>query len=573
MSNQQGQAFEDLRNTISECLRILRHRWQVSLVGLCFVGSLAFWFSQQLPREYAASTIFERRDDVVLQNLIQANSPYGFDHLKTTMSMDMTGARALLRALITAGILPEQSFAGGSVLGEPERAWLETAAARFKVTPDVRLMHSSASLDTIRLACTANDPVVARRVVVALRDNYIADTRERIREILRGTQEFFAGEVKRLERQIAATEGALREGLDGFPGLDPTDPVGVGNRLELLRTQRDNWFQRKTVLEAEIAARESFLQERPTNESDEATVDERNDTTLNRAIDQAQREIVRLITEKRMTVEHPTVKAARDRLQQLELLRDSLAAQPLESLPTPPPTEVDRQWRAQQSRVEMELQSLRKQSTVVEQQLSDAELRVGRFQDLYGRLVQRDGGLQTAGDKRAEALRELSVWQGHLIALERVVTAESGERGTQFALLEEPDDDVHPSKPRVASVFVVCSGLGLAAAALLVALAELLDRSFRSVAQITRVLGIPVLECVGVVPTPRERRRALLRKLFWAPMLSALVLSLIVSAAFAYTSLEMPALHQRTLERVAGALQSAGLIHNAPAGETLGGSR
>ena len=571
MANQQGQAFEDLRNTISECLRILRQRWRLAIVGLCFVGSVAFWFSQYLPREYAAATIFERRDDVVLQNLIQGNSPYGFDHLKTTMTMDMTGSRALARALVTAGVLAEDDLAGGAVLTERERAVLDAAEGQYQVKTDVRLIHSSSSLDTIRLSCTANDPAVARRVVAALRDNYIVDTRERIREILGGTREFFSAEVARLQKQITQGESGLRKDLDEFPGLDPTDLVGVGSRLEMLRAQRDNLFQRKTGLAADIAAREGLLESALVS-SDGAgdgtgAVPPAGDAALNETIDKAQREIVDLLTNKRMTLEHPAVKAARDRLAQLELLRDAVGTAPADLGAPPAVSEAQRQWRLQSARVQMELESLRRQLTVAEQQQTGADERLEQFGQLYSRLLQQDeGGLRTMLDSRSEATRELNVWQGHLISLERVLAAESVERGTQFTVLEEPEDAVRPSKPRVASVFVVGSGLALAAAALVVALAELFDRSFRSVGQVGRTLGIPVLECIGVAPTPREKRRATLSLLFWAPTLSVLVLSLVVSAALAYASLALPGVHSRAMQRVQGALQTAGMVSRAPVG-------
>jgi hypothetical protein len=571
MANQQGQAFEDLRNTISECLRILRQRWRLAAVGLCFVGSVAFWFSQYLPREYAAATIFERRDDVVLQNLIQGNSPYGFDHLKTTMTMDMTGSRAMTRALVTAGVLTEGDMTGGAVLTERERAALEAAVERYQLKTDVRLVQSSSSLDTIRLSCTANDPAVAGRVVVALRDGYIADTRGRIREILSGTHEFFGTEVARLQKQIAEGESSLRKELDEFPGLDPTDLAGVGHRLEMLRAQRDSLFQRKTALAADIAARETFL-ESSSLAPDAAAADTvaagpAGDAALNEAIDKAQRDVVDLLTNKRMTLEHPAVKAARDRLAQLELLREAVGTAPGELGARPAVSEAERQWRLQRARVEMELGSLRNQSTVAEQQLTGADERLERFGQLYSRLLEQDGGgLHTMVDRRSEATHELNVWQGHLTSLERVLAAESGERGTQFTVLEEPEDVVRPSKPRVASVFVVCSGLALAAAALVVALTELFDRSFRSVVQVGRARGVPVLECIGVAPTPRVRRRATLSLLFWAPALSVLVLSLAVSAALAYASLALPGLHGRTMQRVEGALRTVGMVSRAPAG-------
>ena len=594
MANQQGQAFEDLRNTISECLRIVRHRWRISTVGLSIVGSVAFWCSQYLPREYSASTMFERRDDVVLQNLIQSNSPYGFDHLKTTMAMDMTGSRAQARALVQAGIVPGDSFGEETIaLSDRERALLDRTLGQYKLQADLRLIHSSQNLDTILLRCSANDPVVARQLVVALRDGYISETRERIREILSGTKEFFQEEVSRLQSQLADGEADLRRRLDEFNGVDPTDIVGVGNRLEMLRAQRDSLFQRQAELGAEVAAREDFLKSPPPDmyiEIEEVapgldpnnpqvvlTAPAPDDAVLAAAIDQVQREIVDAITSQRMTVEHPRVKTLYARLAALEELRTTLASNvpepdvlpPVAQMTPPPPPKVSERyhdWQNQSARVQLELDALQRQLAVASDQLAGAEQRLTRFEDLYNRLLEGNSGVQALISRRSEISAELAVWQGHLARLDRVLAAESGERGTQFTLIEEPQDVSQPTKPRIASVFAVCSGLGLAAAALLVALAELFDRSFRSVGQVTRVLGIPVLECIGVVPTPREKRKAMVSRLVWTPALGLLLCALVVSAALAYASVRMPNLHQRTMQRFDGILQMVGMTAQMPPG-------
>lgn len=579
MGNQQAQAFEDLRNTVSECSRIVRYRWRIALVGLSVVGTIAFWYSQYLPRKYSAATIFERRDDVVLQNLIQGNSPYGFDHLKTTMAFDMTGSRALATAAESIGLTPPGTFVSEKALTDQERRALDNALGAYQLKPTVRLMHSSSSLDTIQLQCEASDPKIARLFVVALRDNYITQTRERIREILSSTKDFFEQEVARLQERVSGAAEMLQRGFEEFPGLDPTDLVSVGNRLEAIRGQYNATYQRKSELEAEISAREQFLQAAPAyieRELQEQVVGpppaaavptQVVDPALDEAINAARRRIVTLKTSRRMTDEHPEVVSLRSQLEALEGLRDAVLAQaPIvdEYVTLPPSAQLERskafrEWKAQQVRVELELDALRRQLEVATAEQEKADARLTRFATLYDQLLAKGDELRKLRELEAEGSGELAVWQRHLSRLERILAAESGQRGTQFTLIEEPKDVVRPIKPRVASVFVVCSGLGLAAAALIVALAELLDRSFRSVGQVSRALGVPVLESVGVIATPREKRRAALRRMVWTPTLAVLLLLLFTSATLAYASVEMPGFHQRAMNRVDRVIDSVGL--------------
>jgi hypothetical protein len=216
----------------------------------------------------------------------------------------------------------------------------------------------------------------------------------------------------------------------------------------------------------------------------------------------------------------------------------------------PKKSEAYRVWEVQRMNVELQLESLRRQHAIAEGQLDEANQRLAKFESLYNRLVEQDEEMRHLIDQRNEANKELSVWQSHRRQLERILTAESGERGTQFTIIEDPENVARPTKPRVASVFVVCSGLGLAAAALLVALAELFDRSFRSVGQVTRVLGVPVLECIGVIPTPKEKRKLAVSRLVWTPTVGLLVCALVASAAMAYASIEMPGVHKRAMNRV-----------------------
>ena len=378
MASPQAQAFDDLRNTVTACLRIVRLRWRLALIGLTLVSSVAFWGSQSLPREYTAGTLFERRDDAVLQNLIQGSSPYSFSHLKTTLTQDMIGSRAIAKAAVTVGLLPAGAVTGEGALGESERSAVEGALGRCELRPAVSLVQSSANLDTILLQCTANDPAVARAFVVALRDNYIADTRERIRVILNSTRDFFRSELERLQQEVVESEQGLRQDFDEFPGLDPADLTNVGNRLETLRAERASVQQRKAELEAQVAARERFLVSGPGFYSGakgaattqpggaEATALHPADGLLESGIEAVKGQIVELVTARRMTMEHPEVKRLVGQLEGLEALRQTLAEAPASSTTQPvlARNETNREWQTQQMRIELELDALRRQLAI-----------------------------------------------------------------------------------------------------------------------------------------------------------------------------------------------------------------
>jgi uncharacterized protein involved in exopolysaccharide biosynthesis len=566
MAAPQAHAFDDLRNTLSACLRVVRQRWRLALIGLSIVGSAAFWGSQYLPREYTATTIFERRDDAVLQNLIQSNSPYSFGHLKNTLTTDMIGSRALARAAVATGLLSAETVAEDGPLSDAERGALDGALGCYELRAAVNLLQSSASLDTIQLTCTANDPAIARRFVTALRDNYIASTRERIRKILLSTRDFFQSELARLQGEFGAADEGLRQRVDDFPGLDPTDAVAVGNRLEGARAERAQAQQRKAEFEAQIAAREEFLVAAPAfyarqAETGEvvggvapAVATEPAAAALENAIMGVKAQLVELVTGRRMTMEHPEVKRLLGKLEGLEDLRRAMAENaPALGAPASQPALVGsaagREWHTQQMRVEMELDSLRRQLAAATKQAAEADGRVAQLTGMYDQLAQTGDALRRLREKRSDRAVEIGLWQSHLASLERVLTAESGQRGTQFSLIEEPKDATVPSKPRISSVFVVCAGLGLAAAAIGVALAELFDRSFRSMGQVTRALGIPVLARIGVIATPQERRRVARSRLVWAPVLCILLALLAGTAGLAYASLARPDLHQRAVQR------------------------
>jgi hypothetical protein len=579
MTTHEDRTFDDLRNTVHEYARIFRRRWRLALLAVCLVSSLALWISQYLPRQYRTSTLFERRDDPVLQNLVHSNSPYSFAQLKSSIALDMTGSRAQAEAATAIGLLPPDAITSEEALTNQELRQLDVALGEYDLSASVHMVHSSPSLDTMELRCTSNDPIIAARFVVALRDGYIQRTRERITEILSSTRDFFANEVERFQDQASVTDQRLKEQFAEFPGVVPDDPTSAGMRLEALESERQRLLQRKAELAAQVAAREHFLtsdmltdpvtltSSAPTAGAATAPpVLPETHSAIEEAIKEVEQQVSDAIVVKQMTSEHPAVKTLQRKLDNLHAaLEAARRPAPAPATDTPAPTDAARQLReqdpvlaGQRLRIELELDALRAQLDVAAQHLAEADARTTVFRSLYDRLLQQSDEMKQLKDRLTEDAATAGVWRQHLSQLERILAAEHEDRGTQFSLIEEPKENTHALRPQVAAVFVVCLGCGLAAAALLIALVELLDRSFRSAGQITRTLGLPILECISVISTPRVRHRQLVSRLLWTPAMCVLLFSLFFTASLAYTSLEHPNLHRRVISRLDDALRSVG---------------
>ena len=579
MTAHQDRTFDDLRNTVHEYARIFRRHWRLALLAVCIVSSVALWISQYLPRQYRASTLFERRDDAVLRNLVRSNSPYSFAQLKSSIALDMTGSRALAEAATAIGLLPPDAITSTEALTNEELRRLDAALGRYDLDASFRMVHSSPSLDTIELRCTSNDPTIASRFVVTLRDGYIQRTRKRIAQILSSTRDFFATEVERFQQQVNAADQRLKEQFAQFPGVDPSDPASAGIRLEALESERLRLVQREAELAAQIAARERFLTSGLLNDPTASLPDAATDSSAaappvlpetNSAIEKAIREVQQQVTDaivvKQMTNEHPTVRTLQRKLDNLYAALEA-TRRPASALATDTPAQPDtaRQLReqdpvlaGQRLRVELELDALRAQLNIAAQHLAEAEARATAFRSLYERLLQRSDEMKQLEGRLGQDAATATVWRQHLSQLERILAAEHEDRGTQFSLIEEPKESTHALTPQAAAVFVVCLGCGLAAAAVLIALAELLDRTFRSAGQVTRVLGLPILECITVMNTPRVRHRQLVSRLLWTPAMCLLLFSLFFTASLAYTSLEHPDVHRRVISKLDNALRSVG---------------
>ncbi len=545
---------DDLRGVVARYLAILRRRWAWGFLALSIVGSIAFWSSQYLPRTYQAATVFERRDDAVLQNLVSQNSPYGFERLKSSLALDMTGLRARAEAAIAIGVIAPDAIAAEGALTEAQTAAVKGALARHGLDATSKIITSSSGLDVIELRAEGRDPELARRFVVALRDRYIADTQRRMRGILDSTRAFFEAELDNRRSEAAAAAAELDQHFAEFPDLHSRDPVALATRVEALRTDRDRLEQEQARLDAQIAARRDFLAALLADPPAEAASAAPGAPALNpeeSRIDAAIRDVEAQISDaivvRQMTPEHPTIRALRRKIDALRSVRADLADQ-RRIAATQPASQSDRPSAPRNPlarQVELDLDTLVRQREIVHADWIRAHDRHTRYSALARQLSDDRGALRRLEERVAKAGAAAAVWSQHLTQLEQVLAAENELRGTRFSLIEEPLTAARAASPRLSAVFTVSGGLALACAVLLMALLELFDQSLRDPGHLARVAGVPVLESVGLIATPAVVARRRVRRAIWSPALLTGFAVLGASATMAYASFERPSLHQR----------------------------
>jgi uncharacterized protein involved in exopolysaccharide biosynthesis len=550
----------------------VHQRQRVFLVPFCLTVTAALLASHYIPRSYTASTIFERRDDVAIADLVRQNSPHSFDTIRRSLELDLKGPAAVVAAI---GEVAGQASAGQTYAGEPlpvDPVERHEFVASLIEEINLKMLEKSNHLDLIEVSCRGRDPLLAQQLTTRLRDGYVERTRQRITSVLEDAKGFFEAQTAKHQEAVDRLESQIVTMEEAYPGVRPGEPATVYTQLTTLENKRDQLASKKRELEARIGAHERFLSNfgslpvvdssgRPVGGPVDAL--DRRRLRMEAQINEVRDEITDLMTVRRMTAQHPTVVALNQKLRHLESQLVGLAAatsQPAEDGATAvaladPGSAA---WLSQRGAIEMELEAAREILAATELEWQAINERIAATEQLQGKVVDRRQSYRSKLAALDRAKADLAVWRGNLERVSRHLTAEQQDRGIQFATIEEAGLNLRPVWPRASTVFVLALVLGVAAGSGCVALAELLDRSFRTAGQLRRSLNLPVLESVSEIVTPALRRRRLVGQLVIGPAIAvALMVSLVVAGTATYLRLERPQSYQTAQGESAGAVQES----------------
>ncbi len=560
----------DLQQVIARVTAILGYRRWLFVLPLLTGILVSLAVSLMLPRRYELSTIFERRDDVVLTKLISSNSPYSFETIRRSLGLDLMGYQALAQAVDDLGLaddLPRDAEGNLTPEGQLRKQQLISS---LPTSVDVRILEKSTFLDLIQVRYTGSQPEMGQLLVTRLTDNYVARTRAWITDILHKSRDFFAQEAGKRKERATALEAELMQLAVAHPGVNPADPDLLSQRLMSTGLAIEDLLLRRAETESKIKSLQEYLVELeqgragrlPTLSSGQAVNDERwrinpQHERLSSAIDQVKAQIADAKALKQMTDMHPHVMGLREKLEQLRVELDREPAQLAEPVVAIPPAVETAGFdpvAEDRRRANAELKSLADAITRIDQNLAKHKVQQQQLEEDKGLLFERRQNYLSLQQEVQSAKADWRVWNDHVEMVSRVLAAEEGRRGVGFTTVEKARVPGRPASPTLAGVLLLSAGVGLALGTVAVFLREVFDRSLRDPAKVRRALGIPVLETIGEIRTNLKsgwwNRRLLMPAVAGAETLAVMALGALVYLNLRHPEVYKDVVSQALPERV-----------------------
>ena len=537
-----------------------QHRWAF-FIPCTLVVSGAFLLSLYYPRTYSASTTFERRNDPIMVDLPNSTGAASFKYFRSTMERDLTSVAYMSDVVDNLKLVePQPGDTGGET--SPSASMRRAALARSLGSMiTINTTSPSEHIDIIRLTYTGPDPRIGARLLDEVKKTYIRRTLIWIHEFLMSQRDYFQQAlVDAAEELKAAQREDTRLRLE-VPYALPEDPGAITTQLDQLDIERRALLQRRRECEAELSSLHQIIAAESRDEAVAMAEDpsllpyqSAEAVRLGEALRRIESEIAGMRAERGVTDAHPDMSAL---LAQRAALDTQLAQRRAadhavaRGNPLDPAGAANRPgtlaatmltpWQGERSRLGVQVATQEARIRDLDISLEANESAAGRLRSAKAEVYQRQDEFADVTTSVAKARQRHNELLGTLARIEPVIKAIEQDRLLQFNEGESARGSLIPVNPKASTVLILAILAGIAAGAIFVILAEVLDHVYRGSMQVARSLSLPVLETIDVIVTSADRRRLLLRRTVLAPLVLAFFLMLTgVTGALAYLSIQQP---------------------------------
>lgn len=473
-------AFSDFRP--EDALEILeRRKWWIAIAAVLGL-SLGAVVYVLLPPEYEASTTILVEPQEIPQDFVQSTVTLSIDQRLRTLRERVTGhdnLNELIDAVGTARLDPEGNHSREGIM----------AGIRERLEVSLGAPQTAASV--FNISYRDSDPELAAAVVREVADLFVAENIKDRAAQAAATAEFLDRELAKLRAELDAKEEELSEFKEGRMGALPDQLDSNLRELDRLTTSLNANLEAQTAARERIAALEQQMAS-----GELAAPGGTSQVAEGSAASKLQELRAELFDMERIyTDEHPNVKRLRAEVERLER-EVAENAERVEAGDLTALDPVTRQLASQIEQERLQLSARRRQEENLRERIDTLQARVEQTPALEAELQTLMRDIGSLRHTYAELLAKR-----HEAALAK--NLETAQKGESFKVLRPAIPPRYPAFPSLVMMLPGGLAVGLALVALLVLGAEVRNPSFRSVARLTRTLGLPVIASVPRIDDDR----------------------------------------------------------------------
>lgn len=527
------------------------------------------------PRTYSASTTFERRNDPVMIDLPLSAGAASFNFFRSTMQSDLTSVDTMGKVVENLGLLKDLERTPEGELTPTSRRQRDSLARALGSRLSITRVSPSEHIDIITVQYTGPDPTIGTRLVDEVKRTYIRRTEEWIHQFLVRQRDYFLAQAEEaLEELKLAQRDETRMRLEK-PYFNYGDPSALNAKLSQLELERRELLLRKREYETELAAQRQMLATHearglapdgngPSIAEAPLTADSLRIQTKVRELTE---EIDRLRATRGMTDEHPEMKERLSTRRQLEaafetqrlLDVEQASAGARSGLPMIGVDPAILEWQGERARWMVQIAAQEAKIAEMDISLQTNESAMSMLMQAKTEVFNNRDELEEIATNVTRARQRHSTIQSTLASIEPAIRAIEQNRLMQFSEGQPARGGSIPVSPRSRVIVLLALAAGIAAGVVCVILAEALDHVYRSSGQVSRSLGLPILEAIDEIVTLQDKRRTFVRRAVVAPVALTCLLGVVsLTGVLAYLSVEQP----KTYQKIRNLPRSAiGLFH------------
>jgi polysaccharide chain length determinant protein (PEP-CTERM system associated) len=510
-----GKAF-----SADDIIRIALHRAWLVLLTVTVGGAVAFGVSKRLPNQFRSETLIMLVPQRISETYVKAAVTTRIEDRLNTLQDQILSRSRLERIVVDLDLY------------QPLRRTLPMEDVVQRMRDDITIKLEGK--ESFRVSYVSRDARIAQKTTERLASLFIEENIRDRENIAEDTSRFLDSQLQDAKSRLVEHERKLEEYRSRFGGELPTQATAnlqaIQNaqvQLQSLGEAADRARERRLLLERQIADLQADPLAVVASPSASAPVDGIKESAAQQ-LQTAQARLQALLVHAKP--DHPDVRLLQRTIRDLEAKVEAENRRPATAAPAekaPPMARVERLREQRLRDLKLQIEDVDRQ--LAEKQSEDRRLRAV-VQDYQAKL--------DAGPKRESDLVELTrdyttlqaSYQSLLVKREEAKLAADLERrsiGEQFKVLDPARAPERPFSPNRLQINLGGAIGGLALGLLIVGMLEVGDSSFKTEAEVVRLLDIRVLALVPLMISEAERRSRIWR----IALISAAIVAIAASGA------------------------------------------